>query len=477
MRNLVETEEDSSFQESGSELDTEEDENDNTHEVKFEAPEDLSELEEIQKVKRLVARFGPPGRYSDKKTSTEKADNTVEALEPFGNYRRGSKRAAAWTAQDAFYTGLREFTRAGGRLNDEGISLIREDPYYLLWREVALLIIHEYKERDKRSLTQGKQRSQAEIGLIRRIKNKAKNAVVGWHNNGRVEIRGQSYPANSDTVLPSRAQVLATRYLDKLGSVNGTLFGDLFSLGRQDLGFITLSNNQKVGGIAVVAESPAANAEIKNIKDEIALMKIRVAQEFRKQTNLINGKAKESKEAAENARDYAETEIGKINANMKTKDDNLSKRIKESFALRDKEINRLKEENQKLGDENRKLNEENLKLSKDFARILKIVNEIKDGIEETKAKSSDTVMKPPPPAKPKQQKLLPGKTLKRPQDEDKVLPSSKKPKPSQLLPGKGKTAEEAAEEATGKATGKATKGESKSASQPPEEEEEEDFIW
>ncbi|KAF5137625.1 hypothetical protein E5D57_001404 [Metarhizium anisopliae] len=112
-------------------------------------------------------------------------------------------------------------------------------------------------------------------------------------------------------------------------------------------------------------------------------MRIRVAQEFRKQTNLINGKAKESKEAAENARDYTETEIGKLNANIKTKTDNLSKRIKESFALRDKEIDQLKEENKKLG-------EENLKLSEEFAKLLKIVNEIKDGMEETKAKSSDT---------------------------------------------------------------------------------------
>ncbi|EFY96895.1 hypothetical protein X797_007041 [Metarhizium robertsii] len=439
MRNLVETGEDPPFQESGSELDEEEDENDNTQELEFEAPEDLCQLEEIKEVKRLVARFGPPGRYFGKKTSTEKADDTAEALEPFGNYRRGSKRAAAWTAQDALYTGLREFARAGGRLNDEGISLIREDPYYPLWREVALVIINEYRSRVKHSHKQGKPRSQAEIGLIRRIKNKAKNAVVGWHNNGRVEIRGQSYPANSDTVLPSRAQVLATRYLDKLGSVNGTLFGDLYSLGRHDLGFVTLSNDQKVGGIAVVAESPAANAEIKNIKDEIASMKIRVAQEFCKQTNLINGKAKESKEAAENAREYTETEIGKLNANIKTKTDNLGKRIKESFALRDKEIDQLKEENKKLG-------EENLKLSKEFAKLLKIVNKIKGGIEK-----------------------------KRPQDEDKVSPPPKKPKPSKPSPGKGKTAGEAA----GKATGKTTKGESKSASQPPEEEEEEeeDFIW
>ncbi|KAK9438510.1 hypothetical protein VB005_08070 [Metarhizium brunneum] len=140
-----------------------EEDHNNAQEVKFEAPEDLGELEEIQKVKSLVDRFGPPGR-----------DDTAKAFEPFGNYRRGSKRAAAWTAQDALYTCLREFAPAGGRVNDEGISLIREDPYYPLWREVALLIIHEYKQRDKRSLKQGKQRSQAEIGLIRRIKNKAK---------------------------------------------------------------------------------------------------------------------------------------------------------------------------------------------------------------------------------------------------------------------------------------------------------------
>lgn len=160
--------------------------------------------------------------------------------------------------------------------------------------------------------------------------------MIGWYNDGRVEIRGQSYPADSDAVLPSRAQVLATRYLDKLGSVNGTLFGDLYSLGRHDLGFITLSNDQKVGGIAVVAESPAATTEIKNIKDEIAVIKDRVTQKFRKQTSLIKGKAEESKKAAENARVYAETEIGKINANMKTKNENLSKRIKESFALGDK---------------------------------------------------------------------------------------------------------------------------------------------
>lgn len=167
-------------------------------------------------MKSLVDRFGPPGR-----------DDAAKAFEHFGIYRMGNKTAAAWTAQDALYTGLRDFTRAGGRLNDEGISLIREDPYYPLWREVALVIINEYRSRVKHSHKQGKPRSQAEIGLIRRIKNKAKNAVIGWYNNGRVEIRGQSYPANSDAVLPSRAQVLATRYLDKLGSVNGTLFGEV----------------------------------------------------------------------------------------------------------------------------------------------------------------------------------------------------------------------------------------------------------
>ncbi|KID98668.1 hypothetical protein MAJ_05324, partial [Metarhizium majus ARSEF 297] len=432
-----EEEQEEEDEEEGEEEDDED--HDNAQEVKFEAPEDLTELEEIREVKSLVDRFGPPGR-----------DNAAKAFEHFGIYRMGNKTAAAWTAQDALYTGLRDFTQAGGRLNDEGISLVREDSYYPLWREVALLIIHEYKQRDKRSLKEGKQRSQAEIGLIRRIKKKVRNAAIGFFGNGRIEIRGQSYPADSNAVLPSRAQVLATRYLDKLGSVNDTLFGDLYSLGRHDLGFITLSNDQKMGGVVVVAESPAATTEIKNTKDEIAAIKDRVAQEFCKQTILIRGKAKESKEAAENARVYAETEIGKINANMKTKNENLSKRMKESFALRDKEIGQLKEDNKKLSEE--------------FAKLLKIVNE-------TKAKSSDTAMKPPPLPKAKQPS--PAKTPKRSLDEDKVSPSPKKPKPSKPSPGKGEKAGEAA----GKATGKTTKGESKSASQPPEEEEVVTFIW
>ncbi|KAH0594087.1 hypothetical protein MHUMG1_07925 [Metarhizium humberi] len=188
-----------------------------------------------------------------------------------------------------------------------------------------------------------------------------------------------------------------------------------------------------MGGAAVVAEPPAANAEIQKIKDEIAAMKDRVAQEFRKQTNLIKGKAKESKEAAESARDYIETEIGKLNANIKTKNDSLGKRIKESFALRDKEIGRLKEENQKLGEENKKLR------NKGKAMKLPPPPKAKQQKPSPAKTPKPSPAKTPKPSPAKTPKPSPGKTPKRPQDEDKVSPSPKKPKPSKPSPEKGKT--------------------------------------
>ncbi|KID91459.1 hypothetical protein MGU_01429 [Metarhizium guizhouense ARSEF 977] len=177
--------------------------------------------------------------------------------------------------------------------------------------------------------------------------------------------------------------------------------------------------------------------------------------------------AKEAQKAAEDARNDAKTEIGKTNANMKTKNDNLNKRPKDSFALRDGGIDRFKEENQKLG-------EENLKLSEEFAKLLRIVNDMRDGIKETRAKSSDKTIQPPPPPPPppkaKQSMPSPAKTPKRPRDEDKISPSPKKAKQSKPSPAKAKTTGKATGKATGEATGKETKRDTTPTSKLPEKE-------
>lgn len=156
---------------------------------------------------------------------------------------------------------------------------------------MVLLIVKQNRARALKIAAQkgekkGKGVSQSEFGLVRRIRNKAKQAAEAWYNGGYLDIRGTTISANSAAALPSHAEVLAARFLDKYGGINGTLAGCLATVGRADLLCIRTLGDQRTGGTGGGIETSVSKSELNDLKKEMAEMKQEIVTFKAKDTGL-----------------------------------------------------------------------------------------------------------------------------------------------------------------------------------------------